>query len=63
MKVWLLTTGDGCDGSEWDVQGIYSTYELAEKACKKYLQPRYRPDGSSYVFEANVEEWDVDEEI
>jgi len=60
MKVWLLTTGDGSDGSEWGVEDIYSTFKLAETAKNKYEQPRYRADGHSYIFYAQVEEWDVE---
>lgn len=59
-KVWLLTTGDGSDGNEWDVRGVYSTEALAEKARKEYETPIQRPDGTSYHYDANVEEWDVD---
>ena len=60
MKVWLLTTGDGSDGSEWNVEGIYSTLELAEKAKKWYERRRYRPNATHYNYNANIEEWDVE---
>jgi len=59
--VWLLTKGDGSDGNEWDVISIYSTKELAEKAKELYERPELRYDGSTHSFEANIEEWDIDE--
>ena len=31
-EVYLLTSGDGEDGNEWRVLGIFSSQELAEKA-------------------------------
>lgn len=59
--VFLLTTGDGSDGDEWFVQSIHSTFKLAKIAKKKYEMPRSRPDGSTYIFEAQIEEWAIDE--
>ena len=61
MKVWLLTTGDGSDGNEWGVNSIHSTKELAEKAKKEFERPRSRGDGSTYTFDAEIEEWVVDQ--
>jgi hypothetical protein len=60
-KVFLLTTGDGSDGSEWDVQSIHNTMGSAEIAKAKYEAPRSRDDGSTYTFEANIEEWCVED--
>lgn len=60
MKVYLLTTGDGSDGDEWNVEGIYATCEAAERAKAEYECPRPRGDGTMYRLLANdVEEWDV----
>ena len=62
--VFLLTTGDGEDGSEWHVHGIFSNKELAEIAKKQYENPQFRPDGSEYSHRANdIEEWEVDKSI
>ena|GEM_PF-5979462 len=61
MKVYLLTTGDGSDGSEWNVQSIHSTMELAQEAQSHFERPRYRKDGSSYTFDSQIEEWEVDD--
>ena len=59
--IWLVTTGSGTDGDEWNVQSIHATAAGAERAKEKYEQPRQRPDGSSYTLEATVEEWPVEE--
>ena len=59
--VFLLTTGDGSDGNEWSVQGIYSTRELAEIAQAKYSEPQKRFDGSTYIRESEIEEWEIDD--
>jgi hypothetical protein len=32
--VWIVSSGDGCDGDEWKLEGIYSTREKADEACK-----------------------------
>lgn len=61
MKVYLLTIGDGSDGNEWQCLAIYSTRGLAEQAQHLYQRPRHRNDGSTYSFEASIEEWDVDQ--
>jgi len=58
-KVWLLTTGDGEDGNEWDVKSIHSNLESAEKAKRHYERPRERFDGSFYNYESHIEEWEV----
>jgi hypothetical protein len=61
MKVFLLTTGDGSPGDEWGVISIHSSPELAETAKAKYQQPITRPwDGSKYIRDAQIEEWEVD---
>ncbi len=62
MLVWFLTHGTGADGDEWGVSGVYSTKEKAQLAKARYEKPRYRPDGSTYTFEAEVEAWTVDED-
>ena len=59
--VWLLTTGDGSDGSEWDVKSIHATKDGAERAKTEYEKPRTRGDGSTYTLTATVEEWPVEE--
>lgn len=50
-KVYLVTTGTGEDGNEWDVLGIFDSedksYDFCERWNKKH--PRYSP--------ANVEAW------
>lgn len=61
-KVFLLTTGDGSDGNEWGVESIHSTRELAEKAQARYSEPQIRYDGSAYVRESEIEEWEVDKD-
>ena len=58
-KVWLLTTGSGADGDEWNVESIHATEESARKAKEQHEQPKTRKDGSTYFFEASIEEWDV----
>jgi hypothetical protein len=63
LKVYLLTTGDGSDGNEWQCLGIYTTPGLAEQAQQLYQRPRHRRDGSTYTFEASIEEWDVDQPL
>ena len=58
--IFLLTSGDGSDGDEWNVISIHSNYELAEGAKTRYEAPRTRSDGSTYCFWAQIEEWPVD---
>ena len=59
-KVWLVTSGSGSDGDEWQVSSIHASKESAERAKKEYERPRKRSDGSTYNFDANeIEEWDV----
>lgn len=60
MTVFLLTTGDGSDGDEWTVEGIYSTRSKALLAELEFERDRIRPDGSTYRYEAEIEEWEVD---
>ncbi len=58
--VFLVTTGSGDDGDEWNVESIHSTYKLAEKARDHYQRPQYRKDGSVYNLDADIEEWSVE---
>lgn len=58
-KVWLLTTGDGTDGNEWNVESVHLTKALAMLAQKKHSEPLYRSDGSSYSLSSDIEEWPV----
>jgi hypothetical protein len=58
--VWLVTTGSGEDGDEWDVVSIHSTQSGAEQAKAAYETPQTRPDGSTYSFDAHIEEWFID---
>ena len=55
--VWLLTTGDGSDGNEWNVQSIHATESDAQSAKANYEKLHYRLDGSSYKHKAAVEKW------
>ena len=61
MTLYLLTTGDGSDGDEWHLLGIYSTYERAAEARARFQEPRKRPDGSSYIYYGvAIETWPLD---
>ncbi len=62
MTVYLLTTGEGCDGDEWYVVSIHSTRENAERAKVDHDTTKHmRPDGSHYFSYANeIEEWPLD---
>ncbi len=59
-KVWLLTTGTGQDGDEWNVEGIHGTEEKAIQAKARYQEMHTRPDGSTYILDCEIEEWEVD---
>jgi len=60
MVVYLLTTGDGSDGHEWQLHGVYDSEEAANIAKAHYERERHRPDGSTYRDFANgVEPWMV----
>lgn len=59
-KVWLLTTGDGTDGSEWHVESIHLTEEAAKSAQAKYAEPIKRTDGSTYSMSSDIEEWPLE---
>jgi hypothetical protein len=56
----FLMTGTGADGDEWRVEGVFATRDKAEAYKAAYESPRFRPDGSSYILEADVEEWNLD---
>jgi hypothetical protein len=60
--VYLLTNGDGSDGNEWSVLGIFTTRDKASAAKQAYeAAPISRPDGSHYFRNLNdIEEWDTD---
>lgn len=60
MNVYLLTTGDGSYGSEWNLVSIHSTRKLAETAKTDYEAERIAPGGIHYHYQANIEEWPVD---
>ena len=60
MVVYLLTTGDGSDGSEWNLESIHKTEDGAKEAKSKYERRRYRPNGTWYTLDADIEEWDVE---
>ncbi len=55
--IWLVTTGDGEDGNEWAVEGVFNNLEAAFKFRRGYQQPRYREDGSVYRFLCDIERW------
>lgn len=57
--VWLLTSGTGADGDEWQVHSIHASEEGAVRAKAEYEKLRTRPDGSTYSFAANIEKWVV----
>lgn len=57
QTVWLVTTGDGSDGNEWMCHGIYADEESARDHQLHYMRERYRPDGSHFHHDADVEEW------
>lgn len=50
--VYILTTGDGSDGNEWWVHGIFSTRALAEAGREEYLKVCHGP--------VEIEEWTLD---
>ena len=58
-KVYLVTTGTGQDGDEWGLISVHSTKEGALYHEQFYERDRYRPDGSTYNYEADIEEWEV----
>lgn len=59
--VYLVTSGDGSDGDEWNVHGIYATPAAAEIAKTEYESERKNSDGSTYRFFANeIEEWPLE---
>ena len=55
--VYLLTTGDGSDGDEWDVKSIHATREGAEKAKIEYGKPQPCIGGGTFCPESKIEEW------
>lgn len=57
--VWLLTTGSGQDGDEWNVESIHASLPGAELAKAEYERPQVRPDGSVFHHEAQIEVWEV----
>ena len=57
--VWLVTTGSGTYDDVWNVVSIHATREGANAAKDAYEAPRERPDGSTYSYEAEIEEWEL----
>lgn len=60
-KIFLLTTGSGDDGDEWNVESIHATSAGAVHAKEEYERPRSRGDGSTYSLTASIEEWKLQE--
>lgn len=60
-RVFLVTSGSGEDGDEWFVHSIHSTSEFAENAKNYYNRERKNLDGTTYHYDAVVEEWPIDE--
>lgn len=56
MKLYLVTSGDGTDGSEWFLHNIFTTREGAEEYIKQHNI--HRPDWASLD---QIEEWPVDQ--
>lgn len=50
-KVYLLTGGDGSDGNEWYLDGVFATKEAAER--ERLKQPEWKQGNMQ------VEEWPV----
>lgn len=59
-SVWLLTTGDGEDGSEWNLESIHETHYGVVAAKRIYERVRHLPDGSTYHHQANIEVWKLE---
>ncbi len=59
-RVFLLTSGDGGDGDEWQLHSIHSTSESADKAKAEFQVELTRLDGSTFHHEATIEEWPVE---
>jgi len=59
--VWLLTTGTGNDGDEWQVESIHATETGANMAKAEYQKPQKDIYGNDYIREANIEEWPLEE--
>ena len=57
--VYLVTTGDGWDGYEWNIISIHKTHEGAEEGLKYYTRDRFRKDGSIYNYKAQIEDWEL----
>lgn len=63
-KVWLLTTGSGSDGDEWNVKSIHRTRDGAvlEKERLDSI-PNKRDDGTIYYNKSfiilKIEEWEL----
>lgn len=57
---FFLTSGDGSDGDEWHVIGVYSSFALAEIAKAAYSQPQKNIYGGEYIRQSEIEEWQVD---
>lgn len=59
IYVYLLTTGDGSDGNEWDVHSVHASLKSARAAKEDYEKPRTRPNGSTYSWESQIEKWEL----
>lgn len=57
--VWMLTTGSGQDGDEWNVESIHSTEDGAQRALELYQEPQQNIRGGTYVRDAQIEEWEI----
>ncbi len=55
MTAYLVTTGDGEDGSEWDVEAIFTTLIDAERYVADYRA--HRP---AWATLNPIEEWALD---
>ena len=59
MMVYLVTSGDGSDGNEWVLHGVYTTIELANKTLEEY-DTCTRRDGTTYSRGCTIETWETD---
>lgn len=58
MKVYVLSYD--CDYGNWDIKGVYSTQELAEKARDEIIAKFNRvPNDHNHLEDFKIEEFEV----
>lgn len=64
MSVWLVTAGEGVDGDEWRVLGVFSTLDRAREWVRAHNA--HAGPGDEIIeggYRTDIEEWPLNPEF